>query len=82
MGSFAGGLVAGVVESKKLAREGATVSLISEPLNPTRDTPAMTVSKESHLIHRLIRCSVSGKATLLIEEQSAMQEQHRKDPNK
>lgn len=26
-----------------------TASLTMEPLNPTRDTPAMTVTRESHL---------------------------------
>jgi hypothetical protein len=52
MGSFAA-----VVGSKKFAREeaiGWSVSLISEPLNPTKDTPAMTVSNETHLEHRLM----------------------------
>ena len=56
MGSFAGGPVAGV-GSRKFTREGATwwsVSLIREPLNPTKDTPAMTVSNENHLGHTLV----------------------------
>jgi hypothetical protein len=59
MGSFAGGPAASV-GSKKLAREGAigwSVSLIREPLNPTKDTPAMTVSNEIHLVHRLVNQS-------------------------
>jgi hypothetical protein len=55
MGSFAGGPLAGV-ESKKSTRDGAIgwrVSLIREPLNPTNDTPAITVNNESHLKREL-----------------------------
>lgn len=55
MGSLVGGSLAGD-GSKRVTRDGATgwrVSLMREPLNPTKETPAMTVSNESHLKHAL-----------------------------
>jgi hypothetical protein len=84
--SFVGSSLPGV-GSRRLIRDGATgrrVSLIREPLNPTKDTPAMTVNNETHLKGTLGYESHETRikqACVLVEIQPAMQEQHGKDPN-
>jgi hypothetical protein len=87
MGSLAGGSLAGV-RSKRVTSDGATgwrVSLMREPLNPTKETPAMTVSNESHLKHALgYKSEKTGvkRAHVLVDIQLAMQEQHGKNSDK
>jgi hypothetical protein len=82
MGSLAGGSLAGV-GSKRVTRDGATGWRVSL-MNPTKETPAVTVSNEYHL-----KCALEYKsddtgvkrARVLVDIQLAMQEQHGKNAN-
>lgn len=49
MGSGGGTGALPSVAPSSAATLSFTASLMSEPLKPTRDTPAMTVTSESHL---------------------------------
>jgi hypothetical protein len=59
------------------------VFLMREPLYPTRDTPAMTVTRDAHLVTgQTINIHVNGEImTELIQPQTASKEEDAKDAN-
>lgn len=75
------------VEVEFMTASGWRVSLMREPLKPTRETPAMTVRRDIHLIGKGcvrggVLCEKRRDRNKLVEPKTTMKEENRENADK